>query len=269
MTLGEKIASERRKLNYTQEQLAQLLGVSRQSVSKWESDLAYPETEKLIQLGKLFDCSMDYLLKENVTNRSGSTADSSPWQKLGSILHAQFHERKSERMIGSLPLYHIARNARGFFAIGLNARGVFALGLRAQGIFTLGLLSIGLLSLGMLSMGFIAIGTLSFGLLSIGSIAMGLFAVGAVAIGILSIGALSVGCFSLGASASGYYGAIGDAARGMVVIGERIANGSIYAEQCPLQKANITPFQTALDSVTPSWLCHIKDFYLHLWRMIQ
>ena len=73
MTLGEKIASERRKLNYTQEQLAQLLGVSRQSVSKWESDLAYPETEKLIQLGKLFDCSMDYLLREEITEKDYST----------------------------------------------------------------------------------------------------------------------------------------------------------------------------------------------------
>ena len=64
MTLGEKIAKQRKELNYTQEQLADILGVSRQSISKWESDIAYPETDKLIELGKLFDCSMDYLLKE-------------------------------------------------------------------------------------------------------------------------------------------------------------------------------------------------------------
>lgn len=71
MTLGEKIAKQRKKLNYTQEQLADIFGVSRQSISKWESDIAYPETDKLIELGKLFDCSMDYLLKEEVTEKSG------------------------------------------------------------------------------------------------------------------------------------------------------------------------------------------------------
>ena len=71
MTLGEKIARQRKELNYTQEQLADILGVSRQSISKWESDIAYPETDKLIELGKLFDCSMDYLLKEEITEKHG------------------------------------------------------------------------------------------------------------------------------------------------------------------------------------------------------
>lgn len=74
MTLGEKLSKLRKENNYTQEQIADILGVSRQSVSKWESDIAYPETEKLIELGKLFDCSMDYLLKENITDKNGAPA---------------------------------------------------------------------------------------------------------------------------------------------------------------------------------------------------
>ena len=74
MTLGEKIAKQRKELNYTQEQLSDILGVSRQSISKWESDIAYPETDKLIELGKLFDCSMDYLLKEDVFEKNGALA---------------------------------------------------------------------------------------------------------------------------------------------------------------------------------------------------
>ena len=69
MTLGEKITKQRKELNYTQEQLADILGVSRQSISKWESNIAFPETDKLIELGKLFDCSMDYLLKEEVMEK--------------------------------------------------------------------------------------------------------------------------------------------------------------------------------------------------------
>ena len=71
MTLGEKLSKLRKEYNYTQEQLADILGVSRQSISKWESDIAYPETEKLIELGKLFECSMDYLLKDDVTEKTG------------------------------------------------------------------------------------------------------------------------------------------------------------------------------------------------------
>lgn len=69
MTFGEKLSVLRKEKNYTQEQLADILGVSRQSISKWESDIAYPETDKLIAMGKLFECSMDYLLKEEVTEK--------------------------------------------------------------------------------------------------------------------------------------------------------------------------------------------------------
>ena len=62
MTCGEKIQKLRKDCGYTQEDLADILNVSRQSVSRWESDIAFPETEKLITLAKLFKCSIDYLL---------------------------------------------------------------------------------------------------------------------------------------------------------------------------------------------------------------
>lgn len=64
MTTGEKIAMLRKKNDLTQEQLAEILKVSRQSVSRWEMDVAFPETEKLIKLSKLLDCSIDFLLSE-------------------------------------------------------------------------------------------------------------------------------------------------------------------------------------------------------------
>lgn len=66
MTLGEKIWKLRKENNITQEQLAATLGVSRQAISKWESDTTYPETDKLIRISKLFDCSLDYLLKDDI-----------------------------------------------------------------------------------------------------------------------------------------------------------------------------------------------------------
>ncbi len=82
MTFGDKLSGLRKENNLTQEQLADMLGVSRQSVSKWESNVAYPETDKLISLANLFKCSTDYLLKDECSN---ATDDS----KTESILNHQ------------------------------------------------------------------------------------------------------------------------------------------------------------------------------------
>ena len=67
MSLGENLQFLRKKENITQEQLAEQLGVSRQSISKWESDTAYPEMEKLLQLCKLFQCTMDDLMQKEIS----------------------------------------------------------------------------------------------------------------------------------------------------------------------------------------------------------
>ena len=75
MTTGEKIAQCRRETGLTQEQLAEKLNVSRQSVSRWEMDAAFPETEKLIRLSRLFGCSIDYLLMEGAEKFSGEETD--------------------------------------------------------------------------------------------------------------------------------------------------------------------------------------------------
>lgn len=68
MTYGEKIVKLRKENNLTQEQLAELLSVSRQAVSKWESCVSFPETEKLIKMSKLFSCSLDYILNDGIEN---------------------------------------------------------------------------------------------------------------------------------------------------------------------------------------------------------
>ncbi len=67
MKLSEKIVALRKTNNMTQEELAEICNVSRQSVSKWEADIALPETEKLLLLGDVFHVSMDVLLKDELT----------------------------------------------------------------------------------------------------------------------------------------------------------------------------------------------------------
>ncbi|MDD6275179.1 MAG: helix-turn-helix domain-containing protein [Clostridiaceae bacterium] len=69
MTCGEKITLIRKENNLTQEQFAEMMNVSRQSVSKWELGTAYPDTEKLIRISKLFSCSLDYLLKDEIEKK--------------------------------------------------------------------------------------------------------------------------------------------------------------------------------------------------------
>lgn len=65
MRLGEKIAKARKNINLTQDQLAESLEVTRQTISKWESDLAYPETAKISKLSEVLNVSCDYLLKDD------------------------------------------------------------------------------------------------------------------------------------------------------------------------------------------------------------
>lgn len=61
MSIGERIIELRKEKNLSQNQLAQALNVSRQAVSKWENDLASPDTLKLIQLADVLDCEVEFL----------------------------------------------------------------------------------------------------------------------------------------------------------------------------------------------------------------
>ena len=62
MTIGEKIALRRRSAGLSQEALAGQLGVSRQAVSRWETNESLPDTEKILQLCRIFGVSADDLL---------------------------------------------------------------------------------------------------------------------------------------------------------------------------------------------------------------
>lgn len=66
MKFGDKLIQLRKKSGLSQEELAAKLNVSRQSVSKWESNNTYPETDKIIQICNIFDCTMDDLINENI-----------------------------------------------------------------------------------------------------------------------------------------------------------------------------------------------------------
>lgn len=63
MTIADRIQSLRKSKGMSQEELADAVGVSRQSVSKWESEQASPDLDKVVIMSELFEVTTDYLLK--------------------------------------------------------------------------------------------------------------------------------------------------------------------------------------------------------------
>ena len=70
MSFGNNLKLLRKEKGLTQEQLAEMLGVSRQAISRWEFDNGYPETDKLLIIAKELDVSLDYLM-DNVPSKQG------------------------------------------------------------------------------------------------------------------------------------------------------------------------------------------------------
>ena len=87
MVLKEKIIEQRKRAGLSQEQLAGLLGVTRQSVSKWELGDAVPELEKVLQMSDLFAVTTDYLLKgvspQGYAAPQPPARQPVPWKALG------------------------------------------------------------------------------------------------------------------------------------------------------------------------------------------
>lgn len=71
MTMGEKILNLRKARGWSQEELADRVGVTRQAVSRWESNSAKPDADKIIAICDLFGVSADYLLREQYQGEPG------------------------------------------------------------------------------------------------------------------------------------------------------------------------------------------------------
>lgn len=246
MTTGEKIARLRKENNYTQEQLAALLGVSRQAISKWESDSAWPETDKLIRLSDLFDCTVDYLLKENAPPASPTAAPGSacgPQVFLSGRLPYGFQYTSKRKVLG-MPLVHVTWSHRQV------SKGFIAIGLRAKGVISLGLLPIGVVSIGLFPVGVLSFGTFALGLVAAGAFALGLLlAMGAIAIGPLALGAVAVGLYASGALGYGWLAAWGDEAYSHgIAIAQSYAQGAVSLLRQPRVPGEPTTylFQNAL-----------------------
>ena len=103
MNFSEKLLTLRKAKNLTQEQLAEKLDVSRQSISKWESGQATPELEKITALSVIFNVTTDYLLKSSeIDDLSVKTEILEKQQQIMLI-----REQKQQQILGCI-LYSIA-----------------------------------------------------------------------------------------------------------------------------------------------------------------
>ena len=92
MIFADKLIALRKKAGWSQEELAQQLNVSRQSVSKWEGAQSVPDLDKIVQFSRIFGVSTDYLLKTSSRRRrlpnpspSSPSAAASAWKRRRSI----------------------------------------------------------------------------------------------------------------------------------------------------------------------------------------
>lgn len=76
MTLGERIKACRQQAGMSQEKVAELVGISRQAVTKWETNQSAPSTDNLFKLAEIFGTTVDLLLPEKATVEESPIADS-------------------------------------------------------------------------------------------------------------------------------------------------------------------------------------------------
>ncbi|MBH1939433.1 helix-turn-helix transcriptional regulator [Mobilitalea sibirica] len=220
MKFSDKLIQIRREKGYSQEQLADLLNVSRQSVSKWEAGQSTPELNKLISIADIFNVTIDNLVREELEVRpqnhtldqntqTQDTTASSACSSSRMVPCYWFYEYKSKTTIFGIPLVHIKNGygmqvAKGIIAIGYIAIGVVSIGGIALGGLCLGGLGLGLIALGGFALGGFSFGGLSLGIIATGGIAVGIYSIGGIALASqVAVGGLAFGETAVGADPSG------------------------------------------------------------------
>lgn len=206
-------------------------------------------------MSDLFNCSLDYLLKDAEETDYKSQPD-----KDTVFPRKRIRERKSEKIVLGMPLWHIGRNARGFVAVGLNARGIIAVGLAS---------SRNRIPWNVIHRCVIAWNDVSW-LAFTWSVCYwwiirrlhfdrSICDPGAISLGIISIGAIAKGNFSVGALAIGKYFALGDNAQAMIAIGDTEATGTVFQKIGELSSQDTMAVNHSLDTVVPAYFSWAKE----------
>lgn len=253
MNFAEHLMALRRQRGWSQEELGSQIGVTRQTVSKWEMGQSTPELEKLVELSRLFGMSIDRLVGlEAVEERHDPWEE--PVRRTGARSYGIFYEYVSPVKVFSLPLVHIRLGYGPQVAKGIVAIGNLALGVVAIGSCSLGVISLGGLCLGLL----LALGGVSFGLIALGGLAVGGFAAGGCAVGqwLAAGGGAFSNYLAIGGGAWSRGVAIGGSAFGHIAVGTNEAQGTF---------SYLRAYGYHIEDV---W-CTVKEVFPHMWSWVR
>ncbi len=265
MTLGEKIYSLRVKNGLSQEAFGEKLGVSRQSVSKWETDQSVPELDKIVMISELFTVTTDYLLKESAAEPAsgqwkGTTAAGGPGQWNGASTAAggsgqwngvstaaegsgqwtkasgaeQASDVWGESSDTEQDAYECRGRAvvkRGFSYEYKSKRSWRGMPLVHVNI-GFGRSAKGVIAIGLAAKGIVAIGLAGLGVITLAPVGIGLLlsagivAIGGIALGDFAIGVVAMGAFCVGIFSMGAL-AVGQFSFGAIAIGQQVAVGDV------------------------------------------
>ena len=265
MTLGEKIYSLRVKNGLSQEAFGEKLGVSRQSVSKWETDQSVPELDKIVMISELFTVTTDYLLKESAAEPAsgqwkGTTAAGGPGQWNGASTAAggsgqwngvstaaegsgqwtkasgaeQASDVWGESSDTEQDAYECRGRAvvkRGFSYEYKSKRSWRGMPLVQVNI-GFGRSAKGVIAIGLAAKGIVAIGLAGLGVITLAPVGIGLLlsagivAIGGIALGDFAIGVVAMGAFCVGIFSMGAL-AVGQFSFGAIAIGQQVAVGDV------------------------------------------
>ncbi len=252
MGFQQRLNRLRRERGLSQEDLAEVVGVTRQAVQKWESGASRPDMDNLAALARYFGVTLDYLVLGE--EAAPSPAEPRKETEVHHYYHRWEYEYKSERTLFGLPLVHIHFRDNGFAV----ARGVFAAGNVAVGLAAVGVISCGLFSLGCVALGLLAAGALAAGVAAIGGVAVGFLAWGGLALGWLAFGGLVRAVYGVGGVVSAARVAIGDVAMAPLAIGDAVeGTQTIHIPAGTMDAATMEIVRAALDQALaggPAWL---------------
>lgn len=254
MQFQDRLYQLRKEKGLSQENLAGVLGITRQAVQKWESGASRPDMENLVALARYFGVTLDWL----ITGAEPAQPEAPAQQTIiNNYYHRWHYEYKSKQTLFGLPLVHINLMDNGL----CQAKGIVAVGNVSIGVVSLGAFSFGLLSLGAIAIGGISLGALAMGLLAFGAGAIGIGAVGGLALGVLALGGIAEGVYAAGSIASASQIAIGTIAIGPLAIGDQVDGAVALLADGSVPLAVIREAIEQAAASAPRWL---QDFLVTL-----
>lgn len=285
MRFCDKLLLLRRRQGYSQEQLADLLGISRQSVSKWESGQAMPELVKIIQISNLFSVSVDDLVRDETeleleTASGTNSRDNAVLENTHTIASEATDKVSDEELLKNLEemkdsLHQISKTVNtpaGFeYKSSLTVCGIPLVHIHFSKIFRAGVfhsnracVAKGIFAAGDIAFGVVSFGAFSIGVIPIGALSFGLFSIGAVAVGVVALGVSAIGIYSVGAAALGLRAAAGISASARTAIGTSEAKGlyEMVAGPAHRERSAIVAFLLSHTPEMPGWLAHFMSWFV-------